>query len=90
MQTVVSSERSAFEDLGDDLSQSNMLRRCVRSESFNDDHFFTMAGILTDEGFGEFERCSKVVRALRGDMEACRSLLSQVIICEDQLVQATS
>lgn len=43
----------------------------------------TMASILVDEGFGEFERCSLIVRALRGEMDLCRSILSKIIICED-------
>lgn len=44
-----------------------------------------MASILLDEGYGSFERCSMVVRGLRGDMDKARSLLSKIIISEDQL-----
>lgn len=44
-----------------------------------------MASILADEGYGSFERCSIVVRALRGDMEKTRSLLSKLIISESEL-----
>lgn len=75
---------SAFEELaGDEISQTNNLRRSCRSESFNDDQLLTMASILLDEGFGSFDRCSMVVRALRGDMDKARDLLSKLIISED-------
>ena len=73
---------SAFEELGVG-DATDLLRRSERCESFNDDQLMTMASILVDEGFGEFERCSLIVRALRGEMDLCRSILSKIIICED-------
>jgi hypothetical protein len=43
-----------------------------------------MASILMDEGFGSsFERCNNVIRALSGDMEKARAVLSKLIISED-------
>ena len=46
-----------------------------------------MASILLDEGFGSFDRCSMLIRCLRGDMEKAREVLSKLIISEAQLKQ---
>jgi hypothetical protein len=60
-----------------------MLRRSIRCESFSDDQLLTMASILFDEGYGTFERCSMIIKVLRGDMEKARNLLSKLIIEEN-------
>jgi hypothetical protein len=44
-----------------------------------------MASVLFDEGFGVFERCSKVVRMLRGDIARAKEILSNLMITEAQL-----
>jgi hypothetical protein len=44
-----------------------------------------MACILHDEGYGLFERCLMVVRALRGDMDPAREMLSKLTIRDYEL-----
>jgi hypothetical protein len=44
-----------------------------------------MASILLDEGFGSFDRCSMLIRCLRGDMVKAREVLSKLIISEASL-----
>jgi hypothetical protein len=41
-----------------------------------------MASLLFDEGFGSFDRCYGIVRALRGDLKKAKEVLSQLIFYE--------
>lgn len=63
----------------------HMLSRSQRSGSFSDEQFSSMASILLDEGFGSFDRCSMLIRCLRGDMVKAREVLSKLIISEASL-----
>jgi hypothetical protein len=41
-----------------------------------------MASILTDEGYGSFDRCLSMMRACKGDIEEAKKVLSKLIFKE--------
>jgi len=52
--------------------------------NLTDEQLLGMASLLFDEGFGSFDRCYGLVRALRGDMKKAKEILSQLIFYECQ------
>lgn len=73
--------------LGD--AKTDNLILFIRVEQFgkdtSDDHLLGVASILMDEGYSQsFDRCLKASRACDGDVEKARSLLSKMMITENQ------
>ncbi len=48
----------------------------------DEDKLYSIASILTDEGYGSFDRCITVAKACKGDVEEARSVLSKLIFKE--------
>jgi hypothetical protein len=45
-----------------------------------------MASILSDEGYGGYDRCLLTLKALRGDIEKARKTLTQITFAEAQVL----
>ncbi|CDW84571.1 UNKNOWN [Stylonychia lemnae] len=69
-QSVVSIRKSSTEDFS--------------AYNLSDEQLLGMASVLFDEGYGSFDRCYGIVRALRGDMKRAKETLSQLIFYECQ------
>ena len=41
-----------------------------------------MGSVIADEGYGSFDRCMLALRALRGDIEKTRKILSKITFTE--------
>ena len=41
-----------------------------------------MASVLSDEGYGSYDRCLMVLRALRGDIDYARKTLTEITFSE--------
>lgn len=52
---------------------------------YSEQQLLHMGSILADEGFGSFDRSMMVLRALRGDIENARKLLSSITFAEIQV-----
>lgn len=50
--------------------------------NLSDEQLLGMASVLQDEGYGSFNRCYGLIRALRGDINKARDILSQLIFYE--------
>ena len=57
---------------------------CEDFSDLSDEKLLGMASILVDEGFGTFDRCYSMIRALRGSMTNAKENLSQLMFYECQ------
>ncbi|TNV79687.1 hypothetical protein FGO68_gene1735 [Halteria grandinella] len=76
----------AFIKIDKDTLNRSSLRESVLLKhgqpEFSDEKLLSMASILVDEGYGSFDRCYALVRALRGDIGKARETMSQLIFYE--------
>lgn len=49
---------------------------------FSEKQLWDMCSILSDEGYGNFDRCLLTLRALRGDIDKARKTLSKITFAE--------
>ena len=49
----------------------------------DEDKLYSIASILTDEGFGSFDRCITVAKACKGNIDDARDVLSKLIFKEN-------
>lgn len=49
-----------------------------------DEKLYSMASMLVDEGYADFERCFNILKAVNGDIDSARGKLTQIIFSEAQ------
>ena len=84
-------EKSAFdideveelqENPGKDAMKQHLelIRKGV--DVYSEQQILNMGSMLTDEGYGTFDRCANVLRTLRGDIDKARKLLTRITFTE--------
>jgi len=86
----VSHEVSAFDSsIEDEMKNLSTIEKQLKQISqgkdvYTEQQLLGMASVLSDEGFGNYDRCLMVLRALRGDIDYARKTLSQITFSEAQ------
>jgi hypothetical protein len=80
-------EFSSFDVEEERMSESSLEKELrllkAGNDVYNEEQLFSMASILMDEGMGSFDRCMMTLRALRGDIQKARSILSEIMFKAD-------
>ena len=71
---------NSFKSARSNLSESEIKQS---QTTYSEQQLYAMASMLFDEGYGQYERCLKLIRCVGGNINTARVLLSEIIFNEN-------